>query len=327
VVGFSLTSEAVLLWVVNDCEAFMKILITGGAGYKGLKLTKALLELGHEVTVFDNFMYGFDAALFLFDYPKMTFVSKDIRNITESDVSGYDCIYHLAGISGYPACEANPHSAQMINVGGTEKLLSCLSKKQLLVYASTTSIYGHSTTICTEESVVHPASLYAVTKYEAEKRCMEFENAIALRFATLFGVAPRMRWDLMANDFVMRAVHERSLVLFDSRSIRTFLHIDDAIRAYVMVLEKKQQMTGKVINVGSPHLNLSKLQIAQKIREQIEFEIIDSSLADPDVRNFVISFERIAALGYQPMKTLEQGIRELIALFRVFRPTQSYRVI
>jgi nucleoside-diphosphate-sugar epimerase len=306
----------------------MKILVTGGAGYKGLKLTQALLERGHEVTIFDNFMYGIEPALFLFQhYPQISFVAKDIRNIAESDVSPYDCVFHLAGISGYPACEANPHSAQMINVGGTDRLVSCLGQGQLLIYASTTSIYGRSDDWCTEESTVRPASLYAVTKYEGEKRCLEHANCVALRFATVFGVAPRMRWDLMPNDFVMRVVHERALVLFDSRSIRTFLHIDDAIRGYLLALDRAAQMKGQVFNVGTEQMNLSKRQLAERIKEHADFAIIDSDLTDPDVRNFLISFKKITALDYQPQKSLDDGIRELIALFRVYRPTTPYRII
>ena len=306
----------------------MKIMITGGAGYKGLKLAQALLERGHEVTIFDNFMYGFEPCLFLFNYyPRITLVAKDIRNITATDVAGHDCVFHLAGISGYPACEVNPHSAQMINVGGTDRLVSCLGKEQLLIYASTTSIYGHSDHVCTEDGPVHPASLYAVTKYEGEKRCLEHAKCVALRFATIFGVAPRMRWDLMANDFVMRVVQDRALVLFDARSVRTFLHIDDAIRGYLLALDRAGEMQGQVYNVGTEQLNLSKRQLAERIKEQVDFAIIDSDLADPYVRNFLISFKKIAALDYQPQKSLDEGIRELIALFRVYRPTTPYRII
>ncbi len=306
----------------------MKILVTGGAGYKGLKLAHALLERGHEVGIFDNFMYGFEPALHLFTYfPKISFIAKDIRNIAESDVSKYDCIFHLAGISGYPACEVNPHSAQMINVGGTDRLVSCLGQGQLLIYASTTSIYGHSEHVCTEDGPVHPASLYAITKYAGEQRCLEHANCVALRFATVFGVAPRMRWDLMPNDFVMRVVQDRALVLFDARSVRTFLHIDDAIRGYLLALEHAAQMKGHVYNVGTERMNLSKRQLADEIKKQIDFAIIDSQLADPDVRNFLISFEKISAFDYQPQRTLEEGIRELIALFRVYRPTTPYRII
>ena len=306
----------------------MKIMVTGGAGYKGLKLAQALLERGHEVTIFDNFMYGMEPALYLFNYfPRISLVAKDIRNIVAADVAPYDCVFHLAGISGYPACEVNPHSAQMINVGGTDRLVSCLGKGQLLIYASTTSIYGYSDHICTEDGPVHPASLYAITKFEGEKRCLEHANCVALRFATIFGVAPRMRWDLMANDFVMRVVQDRALVLFDARSVRTFLHIDDAIRGYLLALDRAEQMQGQVYNVGTEELNLSKRQLAERIKEQADFAIIDSDLADPDVRNFLISFKKIAALDYHAQKSLDEGIRELIALFRVYRPTTPYRII
>ena len=306
----------------------MKIMVTGGAGYKGLKLAKALLERGHEVTIFDNFMYGMEPALYLFDYfPRISLVAKDIRNIVAADVAPYDCVFHLAGISGYPACEVNPHSAQMINVGGTDRLVSCLGKGQLLIYASTTSIYGYSDHICTEDGPVHPASLYAITKFEGEKRCLEHANCVALRFATIFGVAPRMRWDLMANDFVMRVVQDRALVLFDARSVRTFLHIDDAIRGYLLALDRAEQMKGQIYNVGTEELNLSKRQLAERIKKHADFAIIDSDLADPDVRNFLISFKKIAALDYHAQKSLDEGIRELIALFRVYRPTTPYRII
>ncbi len=305
----------------------MKILITGGGGYKGLKLAQSLLELGHEVTIFDNFMYGFDPVLFLFNHDRITFINKDIRNIDEKDTSHYDCIYHLAGISGYPACEANPHSAQMINIGGTEKLISCLSPNQLLINASTTSIYGKSEDICTEETPVDPASLYARTKLEAEKLCMEREKSISLRFATIFGISPRMRWDLMPNDFVMRAVQERSLVLFDSSSIRTFLHVDDAVQAYLLVLDHVDKMAAGLFNVGCETMNLSKRQLAEKIKELVDFAIIDSDLEDPDVRNFNINFDKIAAIGFKTQKTINEGILELIKLFEFFQPHRPFKVI
>ncbi len=305
----------------------MNILVTGGAGYKGLALAQALLELGHQVTILDNFMYGYDAALFLFRYPKVDFVKRDIRNLERRDVAGFDVIYHLAAISGFPACEANPHSAQAINVSGTEKLLSFLAAAQLLVYASTTSIYGQSGSICNEETNIAPASLYSITKYAAEALCMQHPQSVAFRFATIYGVAPRMRWDLMPNDFVMRAVQDRSLVLFDSKSVRTFLHLEDAIRAYLMVLEMPTKMIGQIYNVGCEQGNLSKLQLAHEINRQVKFAIIDSTLPDLDVRNFIINFDKISALGFSPEKTLTQGVAELAKLFRFFKPTQPYRVI
>jgi len=305
----------------------MKILITGGAGYKGTKLAPELLERGHQVTILDNFMYGYDPALFLFRYPKVEFVQKDVRNLEKSDVAGFDLVYHLAGISGYPACEANPNSAQTINVDATRRLVELLDPGQMLVYASTTSFYGKSGTLCDENTEVMPVSLYGVTKYEAEKICMERKNSVAFRFATIFGVSPRMRWDLLPNDFTMRAVQERSLVLFDSQSRRTFLHLDDAIRAYLMVTEIPDKMLGEVFNVGDDALNLSKLQLAQKIAEYVEFEIIDSTLPDLDVRDFVINFDKIKAIGFRPQRTLDDGIRELVKLFRFYRPIRPFTVI
>jgi nucleoside-diphosphate-sugar epimerase len=215
----------------------------------------------------------------------------------------------------------------MINLSGTERLLAQLSPGQLLVYASTTSIYGRKGDVCTETSEVAPGSLYASTKYEAEKRCMERENSVSLRFATIFGVAPRMRRDLLPNDFVMRAVQERALILFDAASIRTFLHIDDAVRAYELALDRADAMAGDVFNVGSEQLNLSKRQIAEKIAEHVEFDIIDSTLADPDARHFVVNFDKIAKLGFRPERTLDEGIRELVRLFRFYRPTLPYKTI
>lgn len=305
----------------------MKILITGGAGFKGLRLAQALLERGHQVTILDNFMFGHEPCLFLYPYAGVSFLARDIRNLRREDTAEFDCVFHLAGLSGYPACEANPHSAQMINLGGTEILLANLSPDQRLIYASTTSIYGKSSELCTETSLVEPASLYAKTKYEAERLCMEREGSIALRFATVFGISPRMRRDLLPNDFVMRAVQERALVLFDSSSVRTFLHIDDAIASYVLALERWEEMAGGVFNVGSEKLNLSKMQIAEKIREYVDFEIIDSTLDDLDARDFIINFDKISALGFEPKKTLDEGIRELVRLFRVYRPTMPFPAI
>lgn len=305
----------------------MKTLITGGAGYKGILLTEALAEAGHEVTIFDNFMYGYDSVIGLMRYPKVEFVQKDIRNVEASDVAGFDAIFHLAGISGYPACEANPNSAHMINEKSTETLVDLLSPEQLLVYASTTSFYGDSGGVCTEETPVKPVSMYGITKYNAEVISHRHPNTVSLRFATLFGVGPKMRRDLLVNDFTQKAVQERSLVLFDSKSVRTFLHVRDAIAAYMMVLDNIDEMRSKVYNVGSNSLNHSKMDIAQTIKEFVEFEIIDSTLPDPDVRNFLINFDKIETLGFEHQWSLKDGIQEMVKLYQFYRPNLPYRVI
>lgn len=303
------------------------ILVTGGAGYKGTMLAKSLLNEGFKVTILDNFMYGYDSVLDLVSTPNCTVVKKDIRNIQESDVSGFDVIFHLAGISGYPACEANPHSAQIINVHSTKQLVSFLSKDQTLVYASTTSFYGSSGDEKDENSVIAPVSLYGITKYEAEKICMDHQNAISLRFATLFGVSKRMRPDLLVNDFVYKAISERNLVLFDSRSIRTYLHVRDAIRAYLMVMHHQEKMTGQIFNVGSNEMNFSKLELAQTIQKYIDFKIIDSDLDDFDRRNFIINYNKIYGLGFRPTISIDEGILELKKLYSFYRPFSPYQFI
>lgn len=303
------------------------ILVTGGAGYKGTLLVKELLKKGHKVTILDNFMFGLEPALSFAVDRNCAIIKEDIRSLKKNDLVGYDVIYHLAGISGYPACEANPHSAQTINVLATEKLIKLLSGGQTIVYASTTSIYGVNDEEIHEETTPKPRSLYALTKLKAEDICMNRKNSIALRFATVFGVSAKMRCDLLVNDFVYRAVTEKSIVLFDSHSMRTFLHIEDAIKVYLMVLDHSEKMTNNIYNVGSKDLNYSKLEIAQKINKNIKIEIIESSLEDPDKRNFAINFDKLNKLGFVPEKTLNNGIKELIKLYSWYRPYNKFQTI
>jgi nucleoside-diphosphate-sugar epimerase len=303
------------------------ILITGGAGYKGVILAEELLRDGCKVTIMDNFVYGYESVLGFASDGNCTIIKQDIRNIYEKDVKSFDVIYHLAAISGYPACEANPHSAQMINVVSTENLLKLLSVDQILVYASTTSMYGKSGLEQDETAIPTPESLYGITKWKAESLCMQRQNSIALRFATLFGASRRMRCDLLLNDFVYRAVHERTIVLFDSHSVRTFLHVRDAIQAYLMVLRQQDIMVGQVYNVGSCTMNYSKLEIAKIIQQRLHNEIIETQLSDPDRRDFIINFDKINALGFRPTISIEDGIQELLRLYSWYQPFLNYRPI
>jgi nucleoside-diphosphate-sugar epimerase len=296
-----------------------KILVTGGAGYKGIILVKKLLERGYPVTLLDNFMYGYDSILHLVGEPNLRIVQLDIRNLEERFVAEFDVIYHLAAISGMPACAANPHSAEVINVEATRKLTSLLSDNQLLVYASTTSIYGDSGADCDEAVPIRPASLYAKTKYAAEKIVQDRGNSISLRFATVFGISPRMRNDLLVNDFTYRAINERAIVIFAGRSKRTFIHILDAIEAYLFALDHSDVMCGGVFNVGNENLSFSKLDIAHAIRNHVQYEIIDSSMPDLDVRDFLASFKRIRDFGYTTKFSLDNGIKELLKLYSVYK--------
>lgn len=304
-----------------------RILITGGAGYKGVLLAHKLLEAGYEVTIMDNFMYGYQPVIHLLRYPKLTVLKKDVRIEEYDHLKNYDVIYHLAGISGYPACEANPNSAKLINVDATRNICQKLSKDQVLIYASTTSFYGKSGAVCDETTEVSPVSMYGITKYQAEQICMQHPNTISLRFATVFGVSPKMRPDLLVNDFAYKAVTERSLVLFESVTKRTFIHIDDAIDAYFHALQKRQIMAGNIFNVGSNDLNFTKMEIAQAVKKHADCTIIDSEMKDFDTRNFIINYDKILKTGYSVHRTLDQGIADLVRLYSFYRVYSPYNII
>ena len=305
----------------------MNILITGGAGYKGVILTEKLLKIGHDVTIFDNFMYGYNSILHLINYDKLSINKKDIRNININDVKCFDIIFHLAGISGMPACASNPHSAETINVESTNKLVKLLHKSQYLLNASTTSFYGYSDGICDEQTIIKPLSIYARTKYEAEKIIQSRENSISLRFATVFGVSPKMRNDLLVNDFTYKAINDRNIVLFAGNTKRTFIHIKDAIESYLYTLDNFDHMKNNVYNIGSNDLNLSKIEISNHISKYVDFQIIDSTLPDLDQRNFEISFDKINKTGFMVKHNLDYGIKELIKLYKFYIQYMPYNLI
>jgi len=304
------------------------ITITGGAGYKGILLTEKLINSGYNVTIIDNFMYGYQSVLHLVKNPHLTIKSLDIRNLKETDVKESDVIFHLAGISGMPACAANPHSAENINVMATINLVKCMGKNQLLIYASTTSIYGDNAGImCDETTTVIPPSLYARTKYKAEQIVMQKENTIALRFATIFGISAKMRVDLIVNDFVYRAINDRSIVLFGSNSKRTCMHINDAIDAYIFAVLHCSKMSNNVYNAGDESLNFSKLDIANTITQYAPCEIINSTLPDYDIRDFSVSFEKIKKMGYKAKLSLDDGVKELLKLYGFYKVYSPYNII
>jgi nucleoside-diphosphate-sugar epimerase len=304
----------------------LKILITGGAGYKGIVLTGKLLSKGYNVTILDNFMYGYEPVLHLVKNKNLTIIKSDIRNKIKN-LSEFDFIFHLAGISGYPACSANPHSAHLINVQATRNILRGLSKDQCFIYASTTSFYGRSGEACNEETPIVPFSVYANTKYLAEQITMEKENAVALRFATIFGFSPKMRIDLMVNDFTYKAVKEGVLVLFDSFAKRTFMHVEDAAECYIMAMQKFSQMKGNIFNAGGNDMNYSKLEIANMIRAKVDFKIIDSQMQDKDLRHFMVNYDKIEKIGFKPVISVEEGIDELLKIYAFYEYYSHFKTI
>ena len=306
----------------------MKVLVTGGAGYKGVLLTKILLDKGHEVAILDNFMYGYAPVMHLVPHENFSIVTKDVRLVVEADLTPYDAVIHLAGISGLPACKANAYSAKTINVEASRNLTNLLSKDQILLYASTTSFYGRGGNDCFEDTPVDPVSLYGVTKYEAEVIVQERENSTSFRFATVFGCSPKMRSDLMVNDFVYQALTNRNVVLFDSQSKRTFIHVLDAVRVYAHALDNWNTMKGEVYNVGNNNMNYSKYEIAEAVKKHIpHFEIIDSTQADVDVRNFNVRFDKIQNIGYELEWTIDRSIRNLIKLYSFYKMHSHFNVI
>lgn len=296
----------------------MNILVTGGAGYKGVLLVKRLLDCGHSVTLLDNFIFGYQCVLHLVPELRLCIRQMDIRSLQPVDVAGFDAVFHLAGISGMPACAANPHAAETINVDGTARLCKFLNPAQLLIYASTTSFYGTAEQTCDESCDVKPASIYGRTKYEAERIVLDRENSVALRFATVFGLSPKMRVDLLVNDFTYKAVKDRVVVIFAGHSKRTFIHIDDAIEGYLFALDNCEKMRGEAYNVGGDALNFSKLDIADAINRHRFFEVVSSALPDLDVRDFLVSFKKITELGYSVKRSLDEGIASLIKLYEFY---------
>tara|TARA_B110000971_G_C19947020_1_gene471532 strand:+ start:309 stop:1229 length:921 start_codon:yes stop_codon:yes gene_type:complete len=297
----------------------MKILVTGGAGYKGSSLVPLLLS-NHNVDVLDHNILP-DCTLIPFTKNKnFNFIKKDIRDVKKKDISKYDLIIHLAGLSGYPACEANPGIAESVNVESTKKICDLMSKSQKLIYASTTYIYEISKKKINEDSPVNPKTLYARTKLEAEKICLNRENTVSLRFATIFGVSPKMRHDLILNDFVKKAVNERNIVLFDQHSLRSFIHIDDVMDAYLLTIKNFNKMKQNIYNVGSDKMNYSKLQIAKKIQKKTVCEVITSTLNDPDKRNFIIDYSKIQKFKFINKVSIDDGINELVKFYKWFKP-------
>ncbi|OGG72643.1 epimerase [Candidatus Kaiserbacteria bacterium RIFCSPLOWO2_01_FULL_53_17] len=294
----------------------MKILVTGGAGYIGSVLVPELLKAGHKVRVLDSLIYNQNPLLLHFIDENFEFIKDDIRNVeaVKKAVAGVDVIIHLAAIVGAPACKRDPKLAEEVNYTGTVNIVNACTDSQKFFFASTGSVYGKVEGICTEDIPTNPLSEYGDTKLRAEQAVMQAGNAIAYRFATAFGLAPRLRLDLLPNDFVAKALREKYLLIYDKDFKRTFVHVRDIVRAYIFGIEHFDAMKNEVYNVGSEKMNRTKEEIANLVRERIPFEIeyAEKGIPDPDQRDYEVSYQKIARHGFDTEISLEKGIQELI---------------
>jgi len=305
-----------------------KILVTGGAGYIGSILVPELLRAGYAVTVLDNFMYLQNSLLECCANDNFGVIRGDCRQEDTLRLAMKDVgvIIPLAAIVGAPACQMDQTAARSINLDAIKLLLSLRSPEQRVIYPTTNSGYGigEPGKFCTEETPLHPISLYGVTKVEAEKAVLDAGNAITFRLATVFGMSPRMRIDLLVNDFVHRAVTDRTVVVFEGHAKRNYVHVRDVARAFLHALENFEKMKGEPHNVGLSDANLSKLELCAKIKEQLpSFVYLEAPVGeDPDKRDYIVSNEKIERTGFRPAYSLETGIRELIKGYTILRDSR-----
>jgi nucleoside-diphosphate-sugar epimerase len=303
----------------------MKILITGGAGYLGSVLTPSLLALGHEVTVVDNFLFRQNSLADCCHFETFQAVRGDCRDeaLMKKLVAGADLIIPLAALVGAPICDRDPVAARTTNSEAVAMLCRIASKAQRIIMPVTNSGYGigEKGKHCTEENPLRPISLYGVTKVQAEECILQRENSISFRLATVFGVSPRMRIDLLVNDFVHRAATDRSVVIFEGHFKRNYLHVRDVARVFVHALNNFEAMKGKPYNVGLDEANLSKLELCAVIQKHLpKFVFLEAPIGeDPDKRDYVVSNARIAGTGFKTEWGLDRGIRELIKGFTILR--------
>ena len=299
----------------------MKVLITGGAGYLGSNLTRHLLEAGYTVTVLDNLMYDQVTLLHLFSNPKFQFELGDVRDkkLLQDLVGLNDVIIPLAAIVGMPACKANPELTIAVNYQQVADIIEVLRDDQKLILPNTNSQYGSSDSIITEESPFNPLSLYAKTKCDAENTMLANGNGVSLRLATVFGVSPRMRTDLLVNDFVYKSVLDGYLVLFEAHFKRNYIHVQDIARTFQFIIENYDKCKGQAFNVGLSTANLSKLELAEKIKSHIPSLVIkqDDFKEDFDKRNYIVSNEKLEALGWKPIYDLDYGIKQLMSAYKI----------
>ena len=301
----------------------IKILVTGGAGYIGSVLVPTLVERDYKVTVIDNFMYKQTSLLEICNKKNFTVINGDARDkkLISKHMKGADYIIPLACIVGAPACDRNPVAAKTINYDAIKMILELRNKNQRIIFPTTNSGYGigQKGIYCTEKTPLKPVSLYGRLKVDIEKEILKAKNSITLRLATVFGMSPRMRLDLLVNDFVYRAVNDRFVILFESHFKRNYIHIRDVVKAFIHCMNNFEKIKNEPYNVGLSGANLSKWELCEEIKKHVkDFYFIEAKVGkDPDKRDYIVSNEKIESTGFKPDYSLDQGIEELIKGYQI----------
>ncbi|MFH1581717.1 MAG: NAD(P)-dependent oxidoreductase [Pseudomonadota bacterium] len=310
----------------------MKILVTGGAGYIGSVLVPALLKAGHQVIVVDNFMYNQSSLLDCCHDNNLTVIRGDVRDkcLISGCLRSVDVIIPLACLTGAPLCNKDTVAAQTVIVDAVKMILELRRPDQKIIYPTTNSGYGigEKGKFCTEETPLRPVSLYGKLKVEAEQALLAAGNSITLRLATAFGVSPRMRLDLLVNDFTYRAVYDRFIVLFEAHFDRNYVHVRDVAQAFLHALDNFEAMKDQPYNVGLSEANLSKWKLCEVIKKVVpDFYFVEAEVGeDPDKRDYIVSNEKIEKTGFKAKVSLQEGIKELVKGYQVIKRNQFANV-
>lgn len=305
----------------------MKILVTGGSGYVGSVLVPILLHTGYQVKALDNLLFKQTSMLPFFINKNFEFLLGDVRDVhmVKEAVKDVDLIIHLAAIVGAPVCAAHPELAHAVNYQGTVNIDSVRSSSQPIIFASTGSNYGKVEGVCTEETPLHPLSVYGETKTKAEEHLRNSGNMIGFRFATAFGISPRLRLDLMPNDFVFQALRVGNLIVYQKDVRRTFIHVSDMAHAFLHAIEHYETMKNHIYNVGDESMNVTKEDVANLVKKYINFYLHFAEIGrDQDMRDYEVSYAKMRSTGYRTQITLEEGIQEIVNALKLVKQENPY---